>query len=95
MIGGAVEEATRKGKVVGSNPTAKKARLANGPFLLLKSFFLFLKIDFVFSVKTFLQAVHITEPPVEIYFYRRFLVTACRIDPFLLASSTGGAEKRQ
>ena len=83
-----VEEATRKGKVSGSNPTGHEARdftrhkvrLAQCAFPIIKIFFfLFLKIDYVFSVK---------------HFYRRFLVTACRIGPLLLASSTGGAEKR-
>jgi len=58
-------------------------------------FFLFLKTDFLFFGKIFLQAVGITEPPVEIHFHRRFLVTACRNISFLLASSAGGAEKRQ
>jgi hypothetical protein len=93
-----VEEATRKGKVSGSNATGrevrdftrKKARLAIKIF-----FFLFLKTDFLFSRKRFLQVVDITEPSVEMHFHRRFLVTACRNVPFLLASSAGSAEKRQ
>jgi len=58
-------------------------------------FFAFLKTDFLFSGKRFLQEVGITELPVEMHFHRRFSVTACRNVPFLLASSAGGAEKRQ
>jgi len=38
-------------------------------------FFLFLKTNFIFSEKRFLQAVGITEPHVEIHFHRRFSVT--------------------
>ena len=101
-----VEEGTREGEVSGSNPTdrvardftRKNARLETGgvglPYIKI-FFFLFLKTDFLFSGKTFIQAVGITEPPVEMHFHRRFLVTDCRNVPFLLASSAGGAEKRQ
>jgi len=54
-------------------------RLSSGAFPVIKSFFLFLKVDFVFSIKTFLQAggiieptIHITEPPAceKVYFHR-------------------------
>jgi len=72
----------------------KKSATCDFPIIKI-FFFLFSKINFVFSVKTFLKAVHVTELPVEIHFYRRFLVTACRIGPFILASSTGGVEKCQ
>jgi len=101
VIGGVVEEAMRKGKVAGSKSATcdfdgDGRANSRWSFPVLKSFFfLFLKTDFLFSGKTFLQAVGITEPPVEMHFHRRFLVTACRNVPFLLASSAGGAVKRQ
>jgi hypothetical protein len=67
---------------------AKKSATSQWAFPVLKSFFfLFLKTDFLFSGKRFLQTVGITEPPVEMHFHRRFLVTACRNVPFLRASS--------
>jgi len=46
--------------------TEKGGQLASGSSLGLKSFFLFLKTDFVFSKKNFLQAGGITEPFLQI-----------------------------
>jgi len=57
-------------------------------------FFLFLKTDFIFSGKRFLQAVGITEPPVEIHFHRRFSVTACGKIYFHRPPITGGSPNR-
>ena len=83
MIGGVVEEGTREGEVSGSNPTdrvahdftRKNARLATETVVLKSFFFLFLKTDFIFFTKRFLQSVGITEPPVEMFFHRQFSVT--------------------
>ena len=46
-------------------------RLREWAFSIIKIFFfLFLKADFVFFIKRCPQAVDITEPPVEMHFYR-------------------------
>ena len=64
MIGGVVEEATRKGKVAGSNHTGRETR----DFTRKKAS---RKRDFLIFGKIFLQAVGITEPPVEMHFHRK------------------------
>ena len=64
----------------------EKARLANcggdgraisqTVFLMIKPFFfLFLKINFVFTIKKFVHAGDIIEPSIEMDFYMRFSVT--------------------
>jgi len=70
-------------EISGSNPAGRVAhdfaRLA-GPSLELNLFFLFLKRDFVFSIKKKFTGGSLKEPPVG---------------PFLLASSVRDARKRQ